>query len=306
MMENVPTSDSDAVSQALDMVDHADIYVGIFGYRYGYIPKGSDKSIAEMEYQRAKERGIPTLLFLMGDDHPVKASDVETGVGAEKLQSLKNVLKSERVVGFFNSPEELRGEIINALILLLPELEARLEEATKKTKKHREVMRVFVASPSDVKDERSRMPKVIESLNKTLGKVADVVVELWRWEADATPAAGEPQALIDPELDQADVVVVIFWNRFGMQTKAGTTGTEGEVYRSLERWNRLRRPQVMIYFCMRPSTLGREELDQRGQVLDFRDRVSSLALTVDYEEPSEFEWRVRDDLFVTLARMQSE
>lgn len=59
------------------------------------------------------------------------------------------------------------------------------------------------------------MPKVVESLNKTLGKLLDVVVELWRWEADSTPAVCEPQSLVDVELDKADVVLVIFWNRFG-------------------------------------------------------------------------------------------
>jgi len=41
-------------------------------------------------------------------------------------------------------------------------------------------------------------------------------------------------------------------------------------------------------------------------VLDFRDSVSSMALSVDYQDASEFEWRVRDDLFLTLARLYEE
>jgi hypothetical protein len=89
-----------------------------------------------------------------------------------------------------------------------------------------------------------------------------------------------------------------------MPTQAGTTGTEGEVLRSLERWNRIGRPQVMMYFCQRPSRLGRDELEQSAKVLEFRERVSSLALTVDYEEVSDFEWRVRDDLFTTITRLR--
>ena len=150
------------------------------------------------------------------------------------------------------------------------------------------------------------MPRVVESLNRTLGRLAGVLIELWRWEADAPPSAGEPQALLNPELDVADAVVVVLWNRLGMATKSGATGTETEVVRAMERWNRVRRPQVMIYFCQRAATLGREEVMQRLQVLEFREKISSLALTVDYQDVSDFEWRVRDDLFTVLNRLRAE
>jgi hypothetical protein len=147
------------------------------------------------------------------------------------------------------------------------------------------------------------MPKVVESLNRTLGKLLEVSVELWRWEVDAPPAAGEPQALIDPELDQADIVLIIFWNRFGTPTAAGTTGTESEVLRSLDRWSKAGRPQVMIYFCQRPARLERTELEQRLRLLDFKERIAPLTLAVEYEKAEEFEWRVRDDLFLNIAGM---
>ena len=88
-----------------------------------------------------------------------------------------------------------------------------------------------------------------------------------------------------------------------MATKAGTTGTESEVLRSLERWNKSGRPQVMMYFCQRPASLNRDELAQRAKVLEFRERIFSLALTGAYGDVSEFEWRVRDALFFTLASL---
>ena len=147
------------------------------------------------------------------------------------------------------------------------------------------------------------MPKVVESLNRTLGKLLGVAVELWRWEAEAPAAAGEPQPLIDVELGEADVVLAIFWNRFGTPTSAGPTGTESEVLRSLARWREARRPQVMIYFCQRPALLDREGLEQRLRLLEFRERIAPLALAVDYTEAEEFAWRARDDLFVTIGRL---
>lgn len=306
MMEHMPANADDAVAASLKLIDGSDVYVGIIGYRYGFVPEGHEKSITEMEYERATERGIPRLVFVMGDEHPVTAHDVETGPNAEKLVAFKQTLLSSHIVEFFRSADELRGLVIGALARVKEQFESERKEAAKPLPtRQRRLIRVFVASPSDVREERSRMPRVIDSLNRTLGRLLDVVIELWRWEVDAPPAAGEPQALIDPELDQSDVVVVIFWNRFGMPTTDRATGTEHEVLRSLERWNRAGIPQVMIYYCQRPAVLNRDELEQRGRVLDFREEIGPLALTVDYKEVPDFEWRVHDDLFATIANIST-
>src|SRR5437660_12785050 len=68
MMEHLPASDADAIAESLRMVDEAEIYLGIFAHRYGHVPAGHDISITEMEYDRAVERGIPRLVFLMHED----------------------------------------------------------------------------------------------------------------------------------------------------------------------------------------------------------------------------------------------
>ncbi len=109
MMEHMPALDSDAITASLELVDEADVYIGIFAHRYGYIPDGRDKSLTEMEYERAVERGIPQLIFLMSDDVPVLPKDVDKGDSAIKLDDLKERLKKEHVVKFFKNPEDLRG-----------------------------------------------------------------------------------------------------------------------------------------------------------------------------------------------------
>ena len=93
MMEHLPAADADAIAESLRMVNEADIYLGIFAYRYGYIPKGYDISVTEMEYNRAVERDIPRLIFLMDKDHPVKPTDVETGEGAVKIEATQKAFE---------------------------------------------------------------------------------------------------------------------------------------------------------------------------------------------------------------------
>jgi tetratricopeptide (TPR) repeat protein len=120
MMERLPASDADAIAASLRMVDDADVYLGVFAHRYGYVPAGQRISITEMEYDRAVERRRSRLLFFMHDDHPIKAADVEKGEAAVKLEAFKERLKADRVAGFFKSPEELRGQVIEALAQVRP------------------------------------------------------------------------------------------------------------------------------------------------------------------------------------------
>ena len=48
-------------------------------------------------------------------------------------------------------------------------------------------------------------------------------------------------------------------------------------------WKDNEKPWITFYFCQRESVLGsREQLDQRGKVLDFRERINSLGLVRDY------------------------
>ena len=115
MMEHLPASDAEAIAVSLRMVDDAGLYLGVIGHRYGYVPAGQCRSITEMEYDRAVERQRPRLIFLMHDDHPVRAAEVEKGEGANRLEAFKERLKAERVVSFFKSPEDLRGQVIDGL-----------------------------------------------------------------------------------------------------------------------------------------------------------------------------------------------
>ncbi len=115
-MEHLPVRDSSAVTVDREMVDKADIYIGIFGVRYGEVPPDHDISYTELEFNRAVERGIPILVFVMHEDHPVKPRDVEADAEAQrKLAELKKRASTGRIRGEFKSPEELRGLVIQAL-----------------------------------------------------------------------------------------------------------------------------------------------------------------------------------------------
>src|SRR6185436_2578980 len=72
------TEDGGAVSrrtvdECLDQVETSDLMILLVAFRYGYVPAPSDggdgeRSIAALELERAREKGIPVLGFLAEED----------------------------------------------------------------------------------------------------------------------------------------------------------------------------------------------------------------------------------------------
>ena len=117
MMEHLPAQDEEAIPASLKMIDEADVYLLILAHRYGHVPTANNPdqlSVTEWEYNRAVERKIRALIFVMHEDHPVKAADVEKGAGATKLDELKDRVQ-KKVVSFFKSPVDLRANVIDSL-----------------------------------------------------------------------------------------------------------------------------------------------------------------------------------------------
>ena len=79
-------------------------------------------------------------------------------------------------------------------------------------------LRIFVASPSDVANERAKLETVVEMLKPTadyLGLALEVLT--WR---DVVPNAGRPQQIIFDQLkptEWADYLTHMHFGRFGSQ-----------------------------------------------------------------------------------------
>ncbi len=114
-------SDSDAISMSLDMVDKADLYVGIFAERYGHKPEDQKRnpqglSITELEYRRALDQKKPVLRYLAHNDHQYKRAQFETDPDSRaKLDALKTQMMQGHICGFFKSAEDLRALVVQSL-----------------------------------------------------------------------------------------------------------------------------------------------------------------------------------------------
>src|SRR5580765_4952402 len=68
-MEIFGARDEEPTKASLDELDRCDVLVGIYAYRYGTVPKGSEVSVTEQEYLHATSENIPILVFVVDENH---------------------------------------------------------------------------------------------------------------------------------------------------------------------------------------------------------------------------------------------
>lgn len=85
------------ITVCLEKVRESDVYVGIIGHRYGKIVEKTGKSYTQIEYEEAKKRSMPCLIFIRSDDFPIPARLMEKEPASlKKLEAFKSTLKSNK------------------------------------------------------------------------------------------------------------------------------------------------------------------------------------------------------------------
>jgi hypothetical protein len=125
-MEDYVAADERPLAKCLRDVAASDLYVGLFAWRYGYVPDRDNaqrRSITELEYRRAVGAKKPCLIFLLDDDAPWPAAAIDAISGetraAKQVARLRRELSRQRLVSFFRTPDELAREVSVSVYLQL-------------------------------------------------------------------------------------------------------------------------------------------------------------------------------------------
>jgi hypothetical protein len=194
-------------------------------------------------------------------------------------------------------------------------------------------IRVFLASPGDVSDERALALRALEHLPYDPFLRGRIVVETVAWDkpGGGTPmlATLTPQEAIAqqrPKPSECDIVVVILWSRMGTPLppdyvkpdgSAYLSGTEWEYLDALEASRREGRPRVLVYhrtevprFEADDAGIG-EKLEQWRLVetffASFRNPDGSIRSGVnEYDTPAVFEKKLTEHLREIVQALLAE
>jgi tetratricopeptide (TPR) repeat protein len=152
-----------------------------------------------------------------------------------------------------------------------------------------EVVKLFIASPSDLSEERILFPGVLKLLNDVVGHRLNHQLEPLGWE-DALPNWGRPQALINEDVRQCEVFVMLLWKRWGMPSGQYSSGTEEEFEIAYERYKKTGSPHLLLYFHSVPQDMMADPGEQLQKVIKFRTRieVERVGLFKTYDTPHQW------------------
>jgi hypothetical protein len=119
-MEYYVPEDKRPLDRSLDDVASCDVYVGIFAWRYGYIPiagNPDELSITELEYRTALAVGKTCLIFLISEDAPWPRASLEFAA-MDRIQTLRQELmdNDRHTVWLFENSDELARKVNEAVI----------------------------------------------------------------------------------------------------------------------------------------------------------------------------------------------
>ena len=163
------------------------------------------------------------------------------------------------------------------------------------------VIPIMIASPGDVSEERNIIRNVIHEWNDVNAVVNHTILTAVGWETHASPELGErPQELINSRvLRECDLLVGVFWTRFGTPTGEADSGTQEEIEKHVAAGK-----PAMIYFSSRPVVPESIDVEQYKAVQAFKEKCKEDGLIEVYDDSQQFRSKFAKQLQVCLNTNQ--
>jgi hypothetical protein len=114
-MEYFEVAGGGAADESRRKVDSSDVYVGIVAHRYGFVDPQAGMSITEIEFDRAGERGLDRLCFLVDPTHPWPPDAIDYEHRA-RLAAFRERIDQALVRGLFTTVDNLSLLLVQALV----------------------------------------------------------------------------------------------------------------------------------------------------------------------------------------------
>ncbi len=126
----------DPQTVCMDAIKAADVLVGIYACRYGFVPKDETRSITEMEFDHAQALGKQCLCYVVDEDYSWPIKYIENSA-LEKLNAFKEKIGAKVTRTTFTTPDNLAKSVVADLAQrmkehLAAEQPPRAENPTKK------------------------------------------------------------------------------------------------------------------------------------------------------------------------------
>lgn len=123
-MEAFVATDNEQFEVIKKVIDLCDYYILILGMRYGSISPTTGISYTEMEYEYAKEKGIPVLVFAIDGEITLPEEKCDTDPSKiEKLNMFREKALKNRLASIWKNSDDLSGKVAISIMRAKAEIE---------------------------------------------------------------------------------------------------------------------------------------------------------------------------------------
>lgn len=143
----------------------------------------------------------------------------------------------------------------------------------------------MIVSPSDVINEREIIRHIIYVWNTVHSSSKGLVLQPSGWEINSYPQmGGHPQAILNKQLlDNADIIIGVFWTRLGTKTEEYDSGTVEEITRHIKSGK-----PASLYFSNAPVRLESVDNDQYIKLKEYQKSICKEGFYFEYDKIESF------------------
>ena len=111
-MELFGSEPNSPLDTCLEKVRQSEVLILIIAFSYGSVDEHTRKSYTQLEYEEAKNCGIPVYAYIMDESHPVLDENCDKGELRDRLDTFRENVKRNHTVSCFTSPDNLARKVV--------------------------------------------------------------------------------------------------------------------------------------------------------------------------------------------------
>lgn len=161
---------------------------------------------------------------------------------------------------------------------------------------------VMIVSPSDIQTERNTVKEVLYRWNELNSRYKNIVFSVLGYDINAHADSGvHPQESLNHQLlEDADLVIAIFWTKLGSPTTEYSSGSVEEITKHMEAGKK-----VFMYFCNKPVDIRYVDQEQYQKLQTYKMSIQGKVFYKEYESDLEFSQIITNDIQLLANTLDS-
>ncbi len=161
---------------------------------------------------------------------------------------------------------------------------------------------VMIVSPSDVQEERTIAKQVLYRWNEINSRYHNIVFSVLGYDFNAHADSGQhPQESLNHQLlEQADLIIAIFWTKLGSPTTEYSSGSVEEISRHIQNGKK-----ALIYFSKKKVDLEKVDSEQYKKLQDYKRSIQGNTFYKEVSTEDEFEQLLKDEIQLIANELET-